>query len=132
MTLNNSLSDSIVRIKNGSIARKQNIVLNKSKLCLSILKILRTEGYIRGFKVEKDFIVVMLKYFQDKPVIKDITSYSSLSSKSNISFNQLTELCENKKTNGLKLNIVSTSSGIFSDSTCLINNLGGKLLLKII
>jgi small subunit ribosomal protein S8 len=132
MTLNNSISDSIVRIKNGYIAKKQSIVLNKSKLCLAILKILRTEGYIKGFKVEKNFIIVMLKYFQDKPVIKDITSYSSLSSKSNVSFNQLIELCENKKTNGLKLNILSTSSGIFSDSTCLINNLGGKLLLKII
>jgi small subunit ribosomal protein S8 len=132
MTLNNSISDSIVRIKNGSTAKKQNIVLNKSKLCLTILKILRTEGYIRGFKVEKNFIIVMLKYFQDKPVIKDITFYSPLSSKSNISFKQLTELCENKKINGLKLNILSTSSGIFSDSTCLINNLGGKLLLNII
>lgn len=132
MTLNNSISDSIVRIKNGCRAKKQNIVLNKSKLCLAILKILRTEGYIRGFRVEGIFIIVMLKYFQDNPVIKDITFYSSLSSKSNISFNQLTDLCENKKTNGLKLNILSTSSGIFSDSACLVNKLGGKLLLKII
>jgi small subunit ribosomal protein S8 len=134
MTLNNSLNDSIIRIKNGYKARKQNIVLNKSNLCIEILKILRNEGYIRGFKIERNSIIVMLKYFQDNPVIKDIILYSPLSIKSTVSFTQLKQLYENKekKTNGLILNILSTSSGVLSDYTCLKNRLGGKLLLMII
>ena len=134
MTLNNSLNDSIIRIKNGYKARKQSILLNKSSLSLEILKILRNEGYIRSFKVEDNSIIVTLKYFQDKPVIKDIIAYSHLNINTIVSFKQLTQLCENKekKTNGLSLHILSTSAGVLSDYDCLSNRLGGKLLLMII
>tara|TARA_R110001592_G_scaffold150202_3_gene375986 strand:- start:12058 stop:12462 length:405 start_codon:yes stop_codon:yes gene_type:complete len=134
MTLNNSLNDSIIRIKNGYKAKKQVIVLNKSNLCLEVLQILRNEGYIKGFKIEKQSIVVMLKYFQDKAVIKNIISYSPLSINNNLSFKQLKQVCENKenRTNGLSLNILSTSYGILTDYDCLSNKVGGKLLLMII
>jgi small subunit ribosomal protein S8 len=132
MTLNNSLNDSIVRIKNGYKTRKQIISLNKSKLCIEILKILRNEGYIKGFQIEKQSINVILKYFQNKPVIEDVIFYSPLSINTTVSFRQLTQLCENKKTNGLSLNILSTSYGILSDYHCLNNKIGGKLLLMII
>ncbi len=134
MTINNSINDSIIRIKNGCKARKQDILLTKSTLCIEILKILRNEGYIRGFRIEKNTIFVMLKYFQDKSVIKDIISYSPLNTNSTVSFIQLKQLCDNnkKRTNGLTLNILSTSSGVLSDYNCLTNKLGGKLLLMII
>jgi len=132
MTLNNSISDSIARIKNGYKARKQVITLKRSNLCIEILKILRNEGYIKGFKIEKQSINVILKYFQNKPVIKDIIYYSPLNIKNTLSFKQLKQLCENKKTNGLNLNILSTSYGVLSDYNCLNTKLGGKLLLMII
>jgi small subunit ribosomal protein S8 len=134
MTFNNLTNDSIIRIKNSCKARKSTVILRKSRLCIEILKILRAEGYIKGFKIEKYSITVLLKYFQDKPVINDIVSYSGLDQRSTVSFDQLKKLCNNtkKKTNGLKLNILSTSSGILSDYTCLNNRIGGKLLLIII
>jgi small subunit ribosomal protein S8 len=124
------LNDSIIRIKNGYNSKKPFIVLNKSNLCISVLKILRNEGYIRGFKVADNSIIVMLKYFQNNSVIKNITFYSPLNPKNNISFLQLKQL-DKKRTNGLILNILSTSSGILSDYSCLDNKLGGKLLLMI-
>ncbi len=134
MTLNNSLNDSIVRIKNGYKARKKEINLHKSKLCIDVLKILRQEGYIRGFKIEKNSITVLLKYFQDKAIIKDIISYSPLNVKTIISYKQLKQLCANKekRINGLSLNILSTPLGILSDYDCIKNKSGGKLLLMII
>jgi small subunit ribosomal protein S8 len=133
MTLNNSIRDNITRIKNGCRARRHSVVLTKSKLCVKLLEILRNEGYIKGFKIEKYSIVVMLKYFKDESVIKDIISYSHLSTKSTVSFEQLKQLCNNtdKRTNGLTLNILSTSLGILSDYNCLNNQIGGKLLLII-
>jgi len=134
MTSNNSTRDSLIRIKNGYKARKKTIILQRSNLCIEILKILRQEGYIKGFQVGDRSINVLLKYFRDKPVIKDIIYYSPLSAKTTVSFKQLKQLCENKskKTNGLNLNILSTSLGLLSDYTCLDNRLGGKLLLMII
>jgi small subunit ribosomal protein S8 len=134
MTFNNSINDTIIRIKNSCRARKNVALVKKSKLCIEILKILRTEGYIKGFKIEKYSIIVLLKYFQDKSVIKDIVSYSSSNRRNTVSFNQLKGLSDstNKKTNGLKLNILSTSLGVLSDYSCLSNKIGGKLLLIII
>jgi len=127
MTLNNSINDSIIRIKNGCMAKKQSIVLKKSNLCIEILKILRNEGYIKGFQIEKKSIKVLLKYFQDKSIIKNIVFYPSLSIKNTLSFKQLNK----NKYNGLSLNILSTSHGILSDYNCLNNKIGGKLLLTI-
>jgi small subunit ribosomal protein S8 len=130
MTFNNLIKDSMIRVKNGCRIRKDIVLLKKSKLCIEILKILRTEGYIKGFKIEKYSIIVLLKYFQDESVIKNIFFYPSLDRKSTVSFNHLKRLCSN--TNGLKLNILSTSLGILPDYSCLNNRIGGKLLLIII
>ena len=133
MTLNNLLNDSIVRIRNGLKARKHEVLLKKSKLSLKVLEILRNEGYIRGFQTKNQSILVLLKYFQDKPAIKEIKAYSPLSVKSTVSLKELKQLCNNKerRTNGLALNILSTPSGIFSDFECIRNHSGGKLLLMI-
>ena len=51
MVLNNSLNDSIIRIKNGQKSRKKIISLLKSNIVIEILTILQREGYIKGFKV---------------------------------------------------------------------------------
>jgi small subunit ribosomal protein S8 len=133
MTANNLLCDSIIRIKNGYKSHKQKITIKNSKTSLELLKILRNEGYIRGFLIDKNFIEVSLKYFKDKPVIKDIKSYSPLNSKTTVSFKGLKQICNNKnlKSNGLTLNILSTSLGILSDYQCINHKIGGKLLLMI-
>jgi len=134
MVLNNSLTDSIIRIKNGHKARKKIISLINSKLCVEILTILQNEGYIRGFKIDNRSIKVYLKYFQDRPAIKDIISYSHLSAKSILSFKQLQKHygVNEKKLNGLGLTILSTPLGVLSDYDCINNKSGGKLLLTIL
>jgi small subunit ribosomal protein S8 len=133
MTLNNSINDSIVRIKNGYKIKKEYVILNKSKLSIEVLKILRKEGYIKGFRIENKSITVILKYFQDKSVIKNMVLFSPSDLKSNLSFTQLKKLCDSKgkQINGLTLNILSTSLGLSLDYNCLNNKSGGKLLLMI-
>jgi small subunit ribosomal protein S8 len=129
-----SLNESIIRIKNGHKAHKQTVLLNRSNLCIKVLKLLNAEGYIKGFKVEDRQINVFLKYFQDKPAIKDIIYYSSLSTTSTISFKQLQKFCKGKgkRVNGLGLTILTTPYGLLSQYNCLKQKSGGKLLITIL
>ena len=131
MVLNNSLNDSIIRIKNGQKSRKKIISLLKSNIVIEILTILQREGYIKGFKVNDKNINVYLKYFQDRPAVKDIIIYPQLSVKSTISFKQLKNFCRTNN-NGLSLTILSTPHGLLSEYNCLRNCSGGNLLLTII
>jgi small subunit ribosomal protein S8 len=134
MITNNSLRDALVRIKNGYLNRKKEIVIIKTKLCLEILKILREEGYVQNFRVEERNIVVTLKYFRNKPVLRDITFHSPLHTNTTISYKQLKKHYgfKERKLNGLGLTVLSTSRGLLSDYECISQKSGGNLLLTIL
>ena len=134
MTLQNSFCDSILRIKNGYRSHRQKITIKNSKRSLELLKILRNEGFILGFSLQGQSIEVNLKYFQDKPLVRDIKYSSPLNAKNYISLKRLRELCNNtlKRTNGLTLHILSTSKGLLTDYQCIKNKVGGQLLVKIL
>ena len=134
MTLQNSFCDSILRIKNGYRSHRQKITIKNSKRSLELLKILRNEGFILGFSLQGQSIEVNLKYFQNKPLIRDIKYSSPLNAKNYISLKRLRDLCSNtpKRTNGLILHILSTSKGLLTDYQCIKNKIGGQLLVKIL
>ena len=50
MSLNDSLSDMLARIKNAHQANKVSTLCLKSKLNMNVLSVLKDEGYIRDFK----------------------------------------------------------------------------------
>jgi len=133
MAFTNLLNDSIIRIKNSQDKKKNKTNLIKSKLSIDILKILRNEGYLRGFSIKEKTIEVSLKYFRDKPAIKDIKYHSRLNKKIDLSYKELNYLYRSKKSNsGLSLMILSTPLGILTDFECLTQKIGGKLLLTVL
>ena len=105
----------------------------KSKLSINILKVLRNEGYLRGFKIQDRTIEVSLKYYKDKPAIQNIKYHSRLSNKTNISYKKLTYIYEDKTINsGLSTMILSTPFGILTNFECLDRKIGGKLILTVL
>jgi ribosomal protein S8 len=64
----------IANIKNGQTAQKSFILQKQKKICNSFLNLLWDEGYILGYKTQKNdsnTIKIFLKYFdQGKPVHK--------------------------------------------------------------
>ena len=58
MTIYSTLSDLSARIKNGQRSRKLEIQLKKTNKTLNILKVLQTEGYIRGYTLDEKNITV--------------------------------------------------------------------------
>ena len=133
MTFVNLLNDSIIRIKNGQKSKRNKVNLLKSKLSINLLKVLRNEGYLRGFRINAKTIEVTLKYYKDKPAIQNIKYCSKLKDKTNLSHEQLNYIQKGKLTNsGLSTMILSTPFGILTDSECLKRRIGGKLILTIL
>ncbi len=127
-----TVADALIRIKNGYMARKTEVVLSYSKLILAILQVLKTEGYIQGFKVldakNKSFLqlLVSLKYTGKKPVLSDMRRISKPGLR----------VYKGKKTlpkvlNGLGIAIISTPKGVMTDKQARKEGLGGEILAYV-
>ena len=102
-----------------------------SKFRFKILEILRSEGYINNFFIEKNdnnknILKVDLKYYEGNPVIKEIKRVSKPGRRV---YSRATSLP--KIHNGLGLAIISTSKGIMSDSEARKNNIGGEIICRV-
>lgn len=134
MTIHSTVADLATRIRNGQKSRKLEILLKKTNKTINILNVLKTEGFIRGYKVEDQNILVFLKYISDKPVIEKIETISTYNSNKFTSVKNLVKLKElmKKSNQGLGLFLVSTSKGILSDYESIAQNVGGQLILRVL
>ena len=98
---------------------------------LKILDILKLEGYITGYYLEKEddnkkIIKVNLKYYEGMPVIKEIKRISKPGRRV---YSRATSIP--KIQNGLGMAIISTSQGVMSDIDARKNNIGGEIICKV-
>ncbi len=80
MSMNDPVGDLLSRIRNAQMRNKSKVSSPGSKLRESVLEVLKSEGYIRGYAVvERDGyaeIEIELKYFEGEPVIREIERIS--------------------------------------------------------
>ena len=75
MSMNDTISDLLTRIRNAQRANKDIALIPYSKIKYSICEVLLNEGYISALDIEGDMkkaIRVTLKYYEGKPVIEYI------------------------------------------------------------
>ena len=127
MSVNDPISDFLTRIRNGQMARRKTIVSPSSKAKEAIAKVLRDEGYIADFMVQKDghksAITVALKYYEGKPVIERLERVSKPSLRLYKDKRSLPKVL-----GGLGVAIVSTSQGVMSDRQARAAGHGGEVL----
>lgn len=131
MSISDPLSDVITRIRNAQLVKKENVVVPVSKLHDKVLEVLKREGYIRGYKTETvrpgiRQTRVEIKYHEGQPVITKIWRVSKPGRRVYVS-SDVPPVC-----NGLGISILSTSSGIVSDTEAREKNVGGELLFNVI
>ena len=70
MSVTDPIADLLTRIRNANQMRYQEVSVPSSKMKLEIVKILKEEGYIANYKIEKndvqDNINITLKYGKNK------------------------------------------------------------------
>ncbi|MBQ8250570.1 MAG: 30S ribosomal protein S8 [Alphaproteobacteria bacterium] len=131
MSMTDPLGDMLTRIRNGGLAHKSFVTAPASKLRASVLEVLKREGYIRDFeridvRPGVSEFKIELKYFEDKPVIKEIQRVSTPGRRVYSKVKDLPRFY-----NGLGIYVLSTPSGVMSDHEARQANLGGEVLCKV-
>jgi small subunit ribosomal protein S8 len=77
MAVNDPLGDMIARIHNAQMRSKSKVSTPASRLRVSVLDVLKTEGFIRGYAAVEHSsghkeLEIELKYFDGEPVIREI------------------------------------------------------------
>ena len=131
MTIVDPIGDMFTRIRNGLMRNLKTVNIPSSKFRLKILEILKSEGYINNFYIEKNDnnannIKVDLKYYEGTPVIKEIKRISKPGRRV---YSRATSIP--KIQNGLGMAIISTPQGVMSDIQARKNNIGGEVICKV-
>jgi small subunit ribosomal protein S8 len=124
--MQNYLQNMVANLKNGQMAKKSFVVVNKNKNCEAVLNILWDEGFILGYCVLNETkLKVFLKYqANNKPVLSSVRLISQPSLPVYYSVKQLWKITENGK-----LLLMSTDLGLFSSDYCKVIKRGGEPLL---
>jgi small subunit ribosomal protein S8 len=124
------ISDLLTRIRNGQQVKKAKIICPASRMKISILKVLKSEGYIRGFEIIEDEkgkqLDISLKYFDGHPAIKEITRISKPGMRVYSSIKSLPSF-----KNNMGVSILSTSKGVMTNFSAKDLNIGGEVLCKV-
>ena len=123
------IADLLTRIRNAQSAKHDKVIVKTSRLRSEILRILKEEGYIADYTVSGSPIAVAevsLKYFDNAPVIKNISRESRPGRRVYVKHHAIPEVL-----GGLGLCIVSTSHGVMSGKEAREKRLGGELICTV-
>ena len=131
MTITDPVGDMFTRIRNGQMRSLMSVNIPSSNFRRNILEILKNEGYIKDFYIEKSEnnkinLKINLKYYEGNPVIKDIKRISKPGRRV---YSRATSIPRIQ--NGLGLAILSTPQGVMTDTEARKNNIGGEIICKV-
>ena len=131
MTLMDPIGDMFTRIRNGQLRLLKNVEMPSSNFRLKVLEVLKNEGFISSYHIEKKesnkiSLIVDLKYYEGIPVIKEIKRVSKPGRRV---FSSATSIPRIQ--NGLGLAIISTNKGVMSDIEARKNNVGGEIICRV-
>lgn len=126
MIITSTLSNFFSNLTNHSRARNTCFKQQPTQSILRILQLLVTEGYINGYYIcDQKLVVVLLKYINDRPTILNIQQFSKPGKRIYINNKWLYK----NKTHHLYL--ISTNQGVMTQNHAIQLNLGGELICKI-
>lgn len=116
----------LTKIRNGQLYRSQEVSHQEIKVLVRVVEILYHQGYLRGYYIKSGKIFILLKYKEDKPIIKKIKRISKPSKSIFYSAHDL------EKSEHQGILILSTCKGIMSDKSALSLGLGGEVLANVV
>ena len=131
MAVTDPIGDLLSRIRNGQLRGLAKVKSPASRLRSSVLDVLQTEGYIRGY-AEVEFkdglkeLEIELKYHEGHPVIRELKRVSTPGRRVYASVREL-----KPHRQGLGVSIVSTPQGLMTDSAAREKNVGGEVLCQV-
>ncbi len=131
MSVSDPIADMLTKIRNAAMAGHEKVEVPTSKLKLEIVKILKTEGYIKNFKktIEGNLSIIriFLKYDDaNEPVIHGLKKVSTPGRRVYSGYKDLPRVF-----NGYGTVIVSTSDGVTTGKKAAEKMIGGELICTV-
>ena len=131
MSVSDPIADMLTKIRNASAARHEKVDIMASRLKLEIVKILKTEGYIKNFKkIQSDgvnVIRIFLKYDEgNNPVLHGLDKVSKPGRRVYSGYKEIPRVL-----NGYGTIIISTSEGIITGKKAVEKQVGGELICTV-
>ena len=130
MSLTDPIGDMLARIKNSQLRNHKKVEMPSSNFKMKIADVLKNEGYINGFNVDKNdnkqVLIIDLKYNSGSPVISVIERVSKPGRRIFSSADSLPKI-----NNGLGIAIVSTPKGVMTDIDARKQKVGGEIICKV-
>jgi small subunit ribosomal protein S8 len=125
------ISDMLTRVRNAINARHMKVPMPLSKLKVSVAEVLKNEGFIEGFEIERasmpPTLTIQLRYDENRdPVITGIKRVSRPGLRTYVRVDQIPMI-----RNGLGVCILSTSKGVMTDREARRQRLGGELVCTV-
>jgi small subunit ribosomal protein S8 len=128
MSMTDPIADMFTRIRNAQATAKATVRMPASKTKQAIAKVLKDEGYVRDFQVNKlannkAELEIALKYFEGKPAIEAISRVSRSGLRVYRGKGELPKVM-----GGLGIAIVTTPAGIMTDAQARAKGVGGEVI----
>lgn len=126
------IADLLVRLKQASRRQFEKVDMPSSKMKLSLLRILKAEGFIANYKVMEDakkrpFVRVYLKYTASK---QEALQGARRISRPGLRVYQPHTAFQRRDASGL-IRLVSTSKGLLTDRQAYQAKSGGEVLCEV-
>jgi small subunit ribosomal protein S8 len=122
------IADLLTRIRNANKALHETVELPTSRMKVEIARILKEEGYIKNYRVEKgasfDTLVIELKYGRNRERI--ITNLKRISKPGRRVYARKDRLP--RVLGGMGTAILSTSTGLVTSRTAAERGIGGEVI----
>ncbi|HCL57326.1 MAG TPA: 30S ribosomal protein S8 [Spirochaetia bacterium] len=130
MSSHDVIGDMLTKIRNASNAGHKKVLCPYSNIKIALGKILMDQGFVEKAEViennNKKDIEVVLKYYNNKPVISGIKRISKPGRRVYCGADEIPRFL-----NGLALTIVSTSQGVLTGKEAKEKNAGGEVLCYV-
>jgi small subunit ribosomal protein S8 len=128
MSMTDPIADMFTRIRNAQATAKPTVRMPASKIKQAIAKVLKDEGYVRDFQVNKlannkAELEIALKYFEGRPAIESISRVSRSGLRVYRGKDALPKVM-----GGLGIAIVTTPAGIMTDAQARAQGVGGEVI----
>ena len=132
MAASDPIADMLAKVQNAALVGHEKVDVPTSKMKLEIVKILKTEGYIKNFKKVQDddghsIIRIFLKYDDaNKAVIHGMKKVSTPGRRVYSGYKDLPRVY-----NGYGTLIISTSAGVTTVKKAAEKQVGGELICTV-
>ena len=123
------IADMLTRMRNAITVQHERVLMPSSRMKLAIARLLKQEGYIQDFSMQKQshpqgLLEIVLKYdSMSRSVIHGLRKISTPGKRRYVPCKAMPRVLE-----GAGIAIISTSRGLLTDRQCIAENVGGEVV----